>query len=513
MSQPVDLLELNRLLDAGKVPSALALAQERLETESGAERLPTLLFIVRALGISGAPVEALRAALQARALAIACEQPLAEIEALSFAGAVHQRVDEHAKAIAYFEQAEQMFGALPGADRRSLQHGLLRRMGVSCSMLGRHELALRYIERSIALLPPDAPAQERMSSRNSVLNAQTRRIDASAQSDSEKRAAYAALLPQVASLIADAEREGCARIAELAQSNHGTLLVKAGRYKEGIACLRQAFERFSVSGMRPDQGAAMGAIGNAHFSLGQLEDAIAAYRRSLEFLDGGLISFQRDVWEGMAAAYEGLDRPREALAAYKSARALERSLKDTQAVADLEKHEMRNGMAQVTAELSKLANEDSLTGLLNRREAGRRLDAALSAGTQLSVLFIDLDRFKSINDRFGHAMGDIVLRECAMMLRQSARSTDIAARWGGEELVLILLDIRHERAIEIAERLRLAIERHEWASHRVDLRVTCSIGVASSDPATTIGADALLALADKFLYAAKDAGRNRVVAA
>ena len=105
--------------------------------------LRLLLFIARCHGVIGAPVEALRAALQARALAVEQGDVKSEAEALLDAGASHQRVDEHGPAIGYFEQAERL---LQSIDDPHLHHGLLRRMGVSCSICGRHEQALEYIE-------------------------------------------------------------------------------------------------------------------------------------------------------------------------------------------------------------------------------------------------------------------------------------------------------------------------------------------------------------------------------
>jgi diguanylate cyclase (GGDEF)-like protein len=514
----MDISALSAKMDSKGAATALAVAIAALSNISGPQRLPLLLVIARGHGITGAPVDALRAALEARALAIECGDVKAEAEALLVAGAAHQRVDEHAAAIAYFEQAEQLIAAIDDENIRHLHHGLLRRMGVSCSMLGRHELALNYITRSIDILGPDAPAQDRMSSRNSLINAHSRRIDAAVKKNPAEGAAYAALLPDIAALAADAEREGCQRIADLALSNYGTMLVTSGQYEAGIERLRHAFDTFTANGMRADQGAAMGAIGNAYLKLGQFERAVDAYRQALVFLDGGSITFQRDAWDGTAAAYEGLDEPREALAAYKRARALEQRLIDSTAVANLEQHELRSGMKQVTAELSRLADEDALTGLQNRRAAERKLRDVFSGRSAaptppISVLFIDLDHFKHINDHFGHAMGDDVLRECARLMRQASRAADIAARWGGEEFILILIDADRARAGEVAERLRDAIAKYDWAQRAPGLKVTCSIGLAAAVECDSPRAETLLALADARLYRAKESGRNRVTSA
>src|SRR6188768_2969263 len=208
----VDLAALNRMLDGGDARSALAQALALVYDEAGPGRLQLLLFIARCQGVIGAAVEALRAALQARALAVELGDPRAEAEALLDAGASHQRVDEHGPAIGYFEQAERL---LQSIDDPHLHHGLLRRMGVSCSILGRHDAALAYIGRSISVLPENAPAQDRMSSRNSLINARSRRIDGAVK-ETAREEAYAALLPELEALIGDATAEGCHRIALLA---------------------------------------------------------------------------------------------------------------------------------------------------------------------------------------------------------------------------------------------------------------------------------------------------------
>src|SRR6187397_3190889 len=127
----MDHAQLNRTLDSGDARAALAQALALIREESGPGRLQLLLFIARCHGVIGAPVEALRAALQARALAVEQGDVKSEAEALMDAGASHQRVDEHGPAIAYFEQAERL---LQSIDDPHLHHGLLRRMGVSCSI-------------------------------------------------------------------------------------------------------------------------------------------------------------------------------------------------------------------------------------------------------------------------------------------------------------------------------------------------------------------------------------------
>src|SRR6185503_8167509 len=156
---------------------------------------------------------------------------------------------------------------------------------------------------------------------------------------------------------------------------------------------------------------------------------------------------------------------------------------------------------------------DPLTGLFNRRglvEAARELTATNARRARpVTVLAFDLDHFKSINDRFGHAVGDEVLRLFASVATTNMRVTDFVARLGGEEFAAIVPGTLEE-GIMIAERLRVAFETAARTVAGRYLGATVSVGVAAHPAPTNI--DALLARADEALYAAKYAGRNRVEA-
>jgi diguanylate cyclase (GGDEF)-like protein len=161
---------------------------------------------------------------------------------------------------------------------------------------------------------------------------------------------------------------------------------------------------------------------------------------------------------------------------------------------------------------------DELTGLSNRRA----LDDALASeverakrfGGTLGLVLIDLDDFKTVNDTHGHPQGDVVLREVARVLRESSREIDHPARYGGEELALVLPGTDLEGAFNLAERVRERIETLHIP--RIDgagrLRVTASCGVAAV-PQTPADEDALVAAADQALYAAKRGGKNKSVRA
>lgn len=155
----------------------------------------------------------------------------------------------------------------------------------------------------------------------------------------------------------------------------------------------------------------------------------------------------------------------------------------------------------------QMAVTDSLTGLRNRRYAMRHLEGLLRTGGA-TVMMIDVDRFKSINDRFGHAAGDAVLREVADRLRTHVRAADLVARIGGEEFLVVAAGTGGDTSRVMAERLRQVVAEQPVATPAGPVGVTISIGVAEAPPGSE--AQALLRRADEALYRAKSNGRNRV---
>jgi two-component system cell cycle response regulator len=165
----------------------------------------------------------------------------------------------------------------------------------------------------------------------------------------------------------------------------------------------------------------------------------------------------------------------------------------------------------------EMAITDQLTGLYNRRYMSRHLNTEIGnagkARRPLAFLILDIDHFKSVNDRFGHDIGDEVLREFATRISANIRGIDLACRFGGEEFVVMMPDTDVEFASLVAERLRNSVETTPFAISREphELNVTISVGIAGSDPERDT-AEALLHRADQALYRAKREGRNRVVA-
>ena len=172
-------------------------------------------------------------------------------------------------------------------------------------------------------------------------------------------------------------------------------------------------------------------------------------------------------------------------------------------------------LAFFSERIDRMAHHDELTGAMNRRAIRSRLEDAAALATRgldtLCVALMDIDRFKSINDRFGHAKGDEVLKEFVAILERETRATDAFGRYGGEEFLYVLSCAGADDAHRAMERMREAITTHDWARIADGLVVTVSIGIAAFHPAQSV-ADLILQ-ADNALYEAKRQGRDRVVLA
>jgi diguanylate cyclase len=175
--------------------------------------------------------------------------------------------------------------------------------------------------------------------------------------------------------------------------------------------------------------------------------------------------------------------------------------------------EGRRRLAASLEQVQELVHYDELTRTLNRRSLIGRLEQEIGrarrSGAPFSVAMLDLDHFKAINDTYGHAVGDEVLRQFTATVSATMRETDVFGRYGGEEFLLLLLVSDPRASLAPLERIRLAVALHDWEAVVPGLALTTSIGVAGLLPEETVAQ--LLRRADEALYEAKAAGRNRVV--
>jgi diguanylate cyclase (GGDEF)-like protein len=171
-------------------------------------------------------------------------------------------------------------------------------------------------------------------------------------------------------------------------------------------------------------------------------------------------------------------------------------------------------LAAANSQLEQLATRDALTGLYNRRRLDEKLADCVQSGKRVrrgfSMLLLDADHFKRVNDTYGHSIGDAVLKQLARLLTEHTRATDFVARYGGEEFVVLLPETaHHDEALTVAEKVRSAVEHAQFPQIG---RLTISIGISLWSPKDSSSAE-LFKRADEALYLAKSCGRNQVVVA
>ncbi len=297
----------------------------------------------------------------------------------------------------------------------------------------------------------------------------------------------------------------------LTEGNLGEVLLHLGSFAEARPLLEQALAAARQIGADVQVARIICSLGELELFEGRPE---LAWQR-LEALRTAAIGTELPVTQlrlhhALWRSARALNRSEDALRHLETYVQLERQRAVSQLRAQSRLFVTRFDFDQVRLE----ARRDPLTRLGNRREVDDRWPALLAecraAGVPLAVAMLDLDHFKQINDRFGHAIGDEVLVVTARLLCENTRAADIEARVGGEEFLLVLPDTDGDSALEICERLRQRVAAYPWGELAEGLAVTLSIGVACTPPCD---GDELTAQADGALYDAKSGGRNRVVIA
>jgi diguanylate cyclase (GGDEF)-like protein len=266
-------------------------------------------------------------------------------------------------------------------------------------------------------------------------------------------------------------------------------------------------------GLVPDMGSAAFAIATWVMNRGQ-EFAAADLKRDTRVTDasvGAALAFplsSRGRRVGALIALDPLPSTREPRLAAGMLRAVRILLEPAAVALDNALLLKRAEALSVTDDLTRLYNSRYLNQVM-RRETKR----ASRSGRPLSLLFIDLDGFKAVNDTHGHLFGSRALVEAAAVIKQSARETDVVSRFGGDEFALVLPDTGGEGAYAVGERIRERIAAHQFLlGDGLDIHLTVSIGVATL-PDVAASAEELMHAADKAMYMVKDSGKNGIQAA
>jgi diguanylate cyclase (GGDEF)-like protein len=313
----------------------------------------------------------------------------------------------------------------------------------------------------------------------------------------------------------------------LTDGNRGEILLHLGRLDEAEAVLHQALALDRQSGFVMLAWRVRCSLAELWLARGHGGDAAAELRLLLAETEGrNLGATGLRLQHAAYRVAKTLGEDTLALAHLERYQALERARSVAQLMAQarffvtrLEAEQGFGERAGVQAARDDRSDDealrrDPLTGLGNRRCLESRMPALMRAAERsaapLTVALIDVDRFKAINDEHGEAVGDRVLQVLAQMLRDNTRGRDLLLRWGGEEILVVLPDTIADRAFEVCERLRQAVEQYRWDELAPGLDVTLSIGLANAPPYAT---DLLVARAESAMYRAKHLGRNRVALA
>lgn len=293
------------------------------------------------------------------------------------------------------------------------------------------------------------------------------------------------------------------------RGNLGEVLTYQGELEAAERELTDALERAERIGAAAHRDRVRATIGAWRIASGQYAEAFESLEQLVADLgDDGPHSTRIRAHHSAYLAAEAMGRFDRALAHYEAYELLERRrtmnqlrsqsemfVTKTEADAEVERHRYR-------------AERDPLTGLGNRRRLNRTLHQLTSGdGRPFTLAMVDVDHFKWINDELGHGIGDAVLVELAQVLLDGADDDDVIVRYGGEEILIVMPATTVDEAAARCEHLRGRVEGHDWSGLPSDHRLTVSIGIAGTP---TCDADLVVSAADRAMYAAKHAGRNRV---
>jgi diguanylate cyclase (GGDEF)-like protein len=298
-----------------------------------------------------------------------------------------------------------------------------------------------------------------------------------------------------------------------AQVVHGWALVGLAEHAAAVGPLRAAVRITSATADRAQLASAQLALGRALRRQGDVggadEHLVSALNLATEH---GLPRLRRAALRELCTLHAELDDAGRALPYLQAYLSDELDRVDERRTRWVELFGRRKSLLETeraAGQLRRQAYEDPLTHLPNRRYAEARLDGLLSTGGAPALAVVDVDRFKGINDAFGHPAGDAALRTVAELLVEGVRDTDEVCRWAGDEFVILLPDTTAEQGERALERIRRSVATYDWASLGIDIPVTISVGIASA--ARGDDRRTLFAAADGVLYDAKRSGRDRVV--
>ncbi|WP_221321934.1 GGDEF domain-containing protein [Actinoplanes sp. L3-i22] len=471
----------------------------------------------------------------------ACRQAVAELETLNDGAGLCQVLTLQAMPLRDLGMHEEALDVLArardiaqGLGNRDLLYWVHNRTGVVHGSMGDHELSNTYLSQALTM-SADMDDEARFCILNNIGDNAVYEVPRLRQLGSADRAEQ--MLANALGWVAEALR--LARAANnpfresLSLDNYGMLLALAGDLDGAAGHIEQSRLIAVDAGYWSLESSALQHQAQVRLLRGEHAAAVDGLRLALDRARrAGEKPMAMEILRELSDAHERVGDFQEALRCYRGFHDLERELHNQVAAArarmaahhfELDNARLETENARLEAELHRAYNaeltaasavwqrqatEDALTGLPNRRSIDERLPVLAAGSAPLYVGLADVDLFKQVNDRYGHPVGDEVLRRLAGIFLAGVRDTDLVARLGGEEFLIALSGSTLEDARAACDLLRARVAAHPWEQIAEGLRVTISFGVA--EIASPAAVDSALETADQRLYAAKRAGRNRV---
>jgi diguanylate cyclase (GGDEF)-like protein len=443
-------------------------------------------------------------------------------QVLSGLGRVYFFEGDYPQALSFFLEALDLIRA---AQDSRWEAPILTEVGLAQSFAGNPEKGMNSLARSQTLLEALGEEDWQAINLNSIAECYLQLGDPAKAIETAKKAS--SLARQRSMAAEEGQAELTSARARLAQ----------GKRQEALADLQVALAKFQEAHYPWGEARALAAMGDTLRALGRAAQSLKAYQKGTSLAEN--IGSAGILWEchlGQCEAYQALGEYQLALDQHQRFHLVKESLllseldqrlKTFEVIRRMEEAKRREQVAlkhaaelaheieerrKDQAILETLATTDALTGLSNRRHffqlAEQELQRLQRYGRPLSLIMIDLDHFKDINDYHGHQVGDQAMAEVASRVQASLRSVDLAGRYGGEEFAILLPETTMEAATQVAERLRRTVAGQPIATTQGAVSLTMSLGIAQLDPREPT-LDALIRQADRALYKAKADGRNR----
>ncbi len=486
------LLQHATALDA--FAEALRLFESAQDHVATAKTLRAISFVHDTLGDSACTLD-----FQFRALELdeRTGNESSRAEALRTIGMVHSRSGDPREGLEFYRKSLALCTRPEDAIERAKT---LHSIGINLQHLGEFDAAHVALQEALGVFESLGLPQQQAATLNDLALVQ-QRLGRVAQAERTLRDA-----------LGLSEATGSRHGAAHAALSLGKLCMVQERNDEARTWLVAALQACAQLNLKSTQYQCYEALSDLDAKTGDHASALAHYRR--------FHALEREVLSEDASNQLRAAQIQFQVTAAKQEAELERRRQEVLTRANAELEEVNVSLTEenlqkimLLDQLERQTHEDALTGLANRRRLDQRLTdefaLAVRHGRPLAVVIADLDHFKSVNDRFSHAVGDAALRAIAKLLTSQVRQTDLVARFGGEEFVLVLVETDAEAALRVCEKLRATVANHTWTSVHPELALTLSLGVCADTSLPSY--ERMLAVADSNLYSAKAAGRNRVV--